>query len=393
MRRIDAFLAAASLALLSVVAACGGGGGIGGTGSPYGTMRVSLTDAPACGYEQVNVTVERVRVHQSSVAGDGDAGWQEITLPAPQRLNLLTLTNGVLAELGETLLPAGRYTQLRLVLAENSATAPFANSVVPEGGAEVALDTPSAQQSGLKINVGLDVPADKVLDVVLDFDACKSVVKRGNSGRYNLKPVLSATSFLSDAGLRVVGFVEPALGLPSTLVSVQQAGVPAKATIPAADGRFVLYPVPEGSYDLVITADGRATAVMTGVPVVTTAFTTLNSPAVPIAPPAAASAPQAVTGTVTPATAAMRALQTLSGGQTIEVAAAPVDADTGAFGFTLPVDAPVSTAYVANPTSFTWTPDAAVAGRYDIEASLGPDTQTQAIDVNAVVPPLTFVFP
>ena len=47
---------------------------------------------------------------------------------------------------GQTQLPAGKYTQLRLVLAANDATHPFANSVVPSGGSEVALTTPSGQQ-------------------------------------------------------------------------------------------------------------------------------------------------------------------------------------------------------------------------------------------------------
>jgi hypothetical protein len=44
------------------------------------------------------------------------------------------------------------------------------NSVVPTGGVETALNTPSGQQSGLKMNVDLTVEADKVADFVLDFD-------------------------------------------------------------------------------------------------------------------------------------------------------------------------------------------------------------------------------
>ena len=36
-----------------------------------------------------------------------------------QRIDLLDLTNGVLAELGQTPLPAGQYTQVRLVLRPN----------------------------------------------------------------------------------------------------------------------------------------------------------------------------------------------------------------------------------------------------------------------------------
>jgi len=83
------FLAAfALLTVLIAIASCGGGGGsagggggIGGTGSPstLGTVHFSLTDAPACGYDAVNITVEKVRVHMSSSAAEDDAGWSEVT--------------------------------------------------------------------------------------------------------------------------------------------------------------------------------------------------------------------------------------------------------------------------------------------------------------------------
>jgi hypothetical protein len=284
---------------------------------------------------------------------------------------------------------------MRLVLGENGSSAPFANAIVLEGETrEIALDTPSAQQSGLKLNVDLDVPADKILDAVIDFDACKSIVKRGNSGKYNLKPVISVTPVLSDAGLRVVGYVDPAIALATTSVSVQTAGVPVKATTPDKDtGQFVLYPVPAGTYDLVVTASGRTTAVMTGVPVTTTAFTHVSTQTVPIAPAAAASGVRSVSGTLTPATATVRALQTLTGGPTVQVQFPPVDADTGAFTFSLPIDAPGKTAYVANPTSITFASAAADTGLYTIEAQSGGAIKTQAIDVKNTVAPISFVFP
>jgi hypothetical protein len=372
-----------------LLAACGGGdgGGIGGTG----TMHVSMTDAPSCGYDQVNVTIDRVRVHQSSTAADTDGGWSEVVLSPARRVDLLTLQNGVLEDLGQTQLPAGKYTQLRLVLAPNDAANPLANSVVPTGGTETALTTPSGQQTGLKMNVDIDVAADKIADVVLDFDACKSVVKRGNSGQYNLKPVITVTPVLSDAGLRVIGYVDPALGTATTQVSVQTAGVPVKATAPDATGKFVLYPVPVGTYDLVVTANGRVNAVMTGVPVITTAFTTVNSAAIPISPPVATL--RSVTGTVTPATATVRALQPFTGGPTVEVAWGAVDATTGAFSFSLPIEAPVKTAYVANPATLTFTPDATAAGKYTLEAASAGVVKTVSINASAVVPPVTFTFP
>ena len=388
---------ASVLALLLTACGGGGGGGIGGSGSAAGTLSVKLTDAPACGYDEVNVTIERIRVHQSASAADGDSGWSEIVLNPARRVDLLTLSNGVIEELGETPLPSGRYTQLRLVLAANSAGNPLANSVLPSGGTETALDTPSAQQSGLKMNVNIDVPANRRIDVLLDFDACKSVVKRGNSGRYNLKPVVSVTPLLSDAGLRIVGWVDPSIALGSTLVSAQAGGVPVKATVPDASGRFVLYPVPVGSYSLVVQADGRVTAVMTGVPVTDTAFTVVNSASLPIDPAPAASAPRIVAGTVSAVPAEVRALQTLSGGPRIEVAWMPVDTDSGvgpgSFEFALSIDAPQRLAYVANPVSLPFAADVGAAGFYTLEATSGGVLRTLDIDALVAVPPVQFIFP
>ena len=249
-----------SILALAALTACGGGGG--GTGDPgvgtgssggsvgtgsgsatassVGTLRLSLTDSPACGYDNAWVTVEKVRVHASGTAGDGDAGWHEVTLSPALRVDLLTLTNGTLVPLGQTELPAGSYTQMRLVLAANDALHPYANAVTPTGGSLTPLTTPSAQQSGLKLNVHMTVPAGQVADFAIDFDACKSFVKAGKSGKILLKPVLAVLPILSPAGQRIQGWLDPSLPIAGTTVSVQSDGQTMRATPPLADGKFVL---------------------------------------------------------------------------------------------------------------------------------------------------------
>lgn len=385
-----------AVALLTT--ACGGGGGgISGTGASMGTLKLALTDAPACGFDAVNVTIEKVRVHQNAgVDDENDTGWVDVPITDVKRVDLLSLTNGVIEELGQTSLPAGKYTQLRLVLADNQG-APLANSVVPSGGAETALQTPSGQQSGLKINVDIDVAEGQTADFVLDFDACKSVVTAGNSGRYNLKPVLTAIPRLSDAGMRVIGYVGEAIATSGTTVSLQSDGKVVKATPPiVADGptkgQFVLYPVPTGHYDLVVTAAGRVTAVMTGVPVVADAFTQVNDQTLRIDPPA--STERAASGIVTPHDGTVRALQNLTGGPTIEVGWSSLDAGTGDFSLTLPVGAPVKTSYLPDRSALNFQADTAVAAQYTVEATASGMTKTQAADLrSADATGLDFVFP
>lgn len=380
---------AGSLAAAALLTACGGGGVAGpaasGDESGFGTLRLSLTDAPACGYREVFVTVERVRVHRSSSAEPDEAGWREVVLPAPQRVDLLELTNGTLLPLGQLELPAGTYTQMRLVLSPNTAAAPLANAVTPLGGATVALTTPSAARSGLKMNVSLQVPAGQVADVAIDSDACRSLVRAGKSGKVLLKPVLRVIPIVSPAGQRVVGHVDAALATGATTVSVQSAGVPVRATPPDATGRFVLYPVPPGRYDLVVSAPGRVNAVMTGVPVSEATTTLVGHINLRLDPPAALTS-QEVSGTVTVrgSTAdtggTVRALQTFTGGPTVEVGHATADDLTGAYALTLPAGAPVRAVYVAGATSFGFTPDDAAAGRYRLEAA-APGYAAQGLDV------------
>jgi hypothetical protein len=402
VKRLSNLVRTTAVLLTSLVLLSGCGGG---DDSSTGTLRLSITDQPACGYDNVFITVERVRVHQSEDAGDADSGWQQIVLDPARRIDLLTLTNGVLEELGQTALPAGKYTQMRLVLASNSAH-PMANSVVPTGSSEVELTTPSGQQTGLKMNVDITVEPDQVADFVIDFDACKSVVKAGSSGKYNLKPVVSVIPVLGDAGQRIVGYLDPATLGDTTLVSAQSGGEVIKATPPdASSGQFVLYPVPPGTYDLVFVSSGRATAVMTGVPVVTTAYTLVGSDSVRIALSGStthdASGTVMFNGSPVDTAATVRALQTPHNGPTVEVSSMPVDASTGAYGFTLPTGAPQMTAYSANPVAITFAADSAdpaltAAGKYTLEASIGGlASQTAAIDLSAsnVVTDFSFTAP
>jgi hypothetical protein len=186
----------------------------------------------------------------------------------------------------------------------------------------------------------------------------------------------------------------------STMVSAQSNGVVVKATVPdAMTGEFVLFPVPVGFYDLVIVSSDHATAVMTGVPVTTTEPTYVSSATVRIG--LAPSGMQNATGTVsiTPdpinTYATVRALQTLYNGPTVEVASMPVDTDSGAYGFALPVASPRLTSYLAvnplivsDPTvSVIFPVDSAdasltAAGEYTLEASVaGLTTQTAEINL------------
>src|SRR5262245_60667748 len=288
------------LLLTVFVAGCGSDGGGSGSGSSTqpGTLGVSVTDAPACGFEAVNVTVSKVRVHQSESASDNSAGWTDITVNPPRKINLLELNdptqpNFALERLGETPLEPGHYTQLRLVLDRNTGQS-SANSVVLENTtAEIALVTPSAVQSGIKLIHQFDVDSGQRVDLLLDFDACKSIVQTGN-GKYKLKPVIKVIPFVLNG---INGFIDKTLS--NVRVSAQQSGNIVRETgMNAQTGEFFLAHLDPGNYDVVITADSHATVVISGVPVSsTTSITTISTSGTPFTLPA--SGTQNINGTVT----------------------------------------------------------------------------------------------
>src|SRR5262245_50623841 len=364
------------LLLTVFIAGCGSDSGGSGSSSSSstqaGTVSVSMTDAPACGYDQVNVTVNKVRVHQSESASDDAAGWTEVTVNPPRKINLLDLNdptqpNFALETLGETPLEPGHYTQLRLVLDRNGQS--LANSVVLENTTtEIALVTPSAVHSGIKLIHQFDVGSGQRVDLLLDFDACKSIVKTG-SGKYILKPVIKVIPVVLNG---IEGFVDKTL--PNVRVSAQVNGEIVRATVlNTVTGKFFLarLAAPE-NYDVVITADGHATAVISGVPVTSstsiTAVSTSGAPIPVITPPTLeASATHSISGTVTlnPATddetVHVAAKQDLNSGPTVTVKSAVaivLDAalPIGDYGYTLtlPTEAPALGPY-ATPLPIVFT--------------------------------------
>lgn len=380
--------------LVVFVAGCGsdGDGGGGTTTAQPGTVSVSMTDAPACGFDEVNVTVSKVRVHQSDNASENAAGWADITLNPARKINLLDLndptqTNRALEFLGETPLEAGHYTQLRLVLVSNKSSSSPANSVVLSGQTtEIPLDTPSAVQSGIKLIHQFTVDSGQRVDLLLDFDACKSVVQTGN-GTYKLKPVIKVIPFAQNG---IEGFVDKTL--PNVSVSAQVNGDIVRATVPnTVTGKFFLAHLdptncPTTCYDVVITADGRATAVIAAVPVPSsTSITTVSTSGAPIPvvtpPTLEASAIHNISGTVTlnPATddetVVIAARQALNSGPTVTVKSQTANIVTGdppgdfVYNLTLPTAAPSLGPYSTPlPILFTQQP-ASVAGHYTVQAS------------------------
>ena len=231
-------------------------------------------------------------------------------------------------------------------------------------------------------------------DVVLDFDACKSIVRAGNSGSFNLKPVIAVVPRVA-AGIE--GHVAANLPLGGTTVAAQQDGVTIRSTTPDANGRFSIPFLPAGTYSIVVTAEGHATTVVTGV-VVADTMTVISGADAPIAPPVSSMADVTGTVSVTPEAdpavsgiplstvmtdAAVRAVQPLTGGEAIEVSSRPVDGVLGTYRLRVPVAPPMLAAYSAH-ARLAFAKDSAAAAGYAIEVVLPPSEALDVADDGAV---------
>lgn len=205
-----------------------------------GRLQVMLTDGPA-GYDAVYIDVQKVEVNVSSDSG-ASSGWQTVSVLRPGVYNLLKFSNGIDTLLASADLPAGKLSQMRLVLGSN-------NSVVIDGQS-YPLTTPSAQQSGLKFNIHSTLTAGIVYRLWIDFDANRSIVSAGNSGKYLLKPVIRTYS--EAIGGSIKGIVLPAAARPQVWATM---GADTLLALPdSSNGGYFFGGVSEGSWSLSIHA-------------------------------------------------------------------------------------------------------------------------------------------
>jgi len=225
-----------------VLAACGGGdsevvisfqsdNGVSDDDAGGGTLVLELSDAPADDCLAVYVTIDAVRVHQPG------GEWRLAAAPGTT-VNLLELAGGVREQLGASLLEAGRYTQMRLLLGETADSGinilserhPFANYVIDTDLEYHRLTIPSGESSGVKIVHPFVIASDRATELVLDFDAARSVVKAGKSGKWLLKPKIEVVA--TDGAAYLTGTVGGGDGAPLAAAAVSAQVVDPDAADP-----------------------------------------------------------------------------------------------------------------------------------------------------------------
>jgi hypothetical protein len=242
--------------LVSVLMVFGCSGGDSGSGQNdingqgTGTLALSLTDAPADGLQAVYITISSVKVCVATSevdngdnldAADDECRWEVID-ERNGTYNLLELVNGVTETLGVAELPAGAYHQMRLMIGtelDDDAESvkelnilgeehPYANYLIDRDGNAHSMKVPSGVQSGVKLVCEFEIDENMDTDLILDFDAHRSIVKAGKKDKYILKPAIKVINTKDMA--KLIGTVKDADAdehpIESVAVSAQRKGGP-----------------------------------------------------------------------------------------------------------------------------------------------------------------------
>lgn len=196
---------------------------------PY---KVRLTDAPGP-YSEVNIDIQNVEV-------TGENGETVMLNTTAGIYNLLDFTNGVNTLLATSVLTDAKVKQIRLILGTN-------NTIVLDG-VTYPLSTPSAEQSGLKLQVNQTLTADIDNTILIDFDANTSIVETG-SGTFKLKPVLR--TIVTEVSGTIYGSVTP-VGILANVSATSASNVVYTSSVDAS-GNFKILGLPSGSYTFTIT--------------------------------------------------------------------------------------------------------------------------------------------
>lgn len=194
--------------------------------------KVRMTDAPGP-YDEVNIDLQAVEV----IGSNG----QTITLNTTAGVyNLLELSNGISTQIAASELGDVKASQIRLLLGTNN--------TIKLNGISYPLSTPSADQSGLKINVTQTLLENVSNEILIDFDANTSVVETG-TGTYKLKPVLR--TIVAETAGNIKGNLTN-IGTKAVVTATSSSNVVYSSTVNAV-GQFQISGLPAGTYTFTVT--------------------------------------------------------------------------------------------------------------------------------------------
>ena len=208
----------------------------GKSSSTSSRLQIALTDGPDPSVKEVWVDIQQIEILMSDTTHPLILNGSH-----PGVYNLLDFSDGKDTLLADATIPPGTISQIRLILGDN-------NYIITRDDVKIPLKTPSAQESGLKVQVHQEVNGGILYRLTLDFDAGRSIVKAGNSGNYLLKPVLRIISLIPSGG-DIQGVVIPD-STRTFIFAIQGLDTIASTSSDTSSGKFLFKDIPAGNYSL-----------------------------------------------------------------------------------------------------------------------------------------------
>ncbi len=208
--------------------------------SPSDNLTIKIIDAPAA-FDQEVIVIRRIDLHKSGSAAELD--WRVIN-GSVTTYDLLKFRNGVSQVAVSTYVPPGSFDAIRLTLE---------GSYVWIGGKYILLDLPANVAGGFVISYPLTIADQNVYQLILDFDAYRSV-RQTSATTFELYPVVrvqDAAIAGSIAGAVIsADSLKPANCVVSSTVASDEVGT----TPDPGTGSFQLGALPEGTYSIKISS-------------------------------------------------------------------------------------------------------------------------------------------
>ncbi len=166
--------ALALVAVGLVVAGCIGGGS---GPTQYGSLKMSMVDAPESSIKQAEISITAVTAHHV------DEGWQTIeTFDPPLDIDLMEL-RFVEQILGETNVPVGYYNQIRIATTGDGTITHRDNST-----ADIFIPSAEFKVNLTSVEDGPFYVGDDGTWIVLDVNMARFVKRGGPQEKYNITP-------------------------------------------------------------------------------------------------------------------------------------------------------------------------------------------------------------
>lgn len=231
-----------------------------------GILSILLTDSPfpIDSVAEANVTINKIEGRQNQL--DSDNTPFLLLSERDHSYNLLTLQNGVTADLAQIEVPEGNYNLVRLYIS--------AASIKLKNGSVFDLTVPSGAQTGIKIFIEppIRVEGDLTTELLLDFDVSQSFVVQGNPeppdgiNGFHFKPVIRAANVSTSGTITGKVFDNSPLEISGAYIWIDQD--PIEYSGYSVNGEYTISGIPEGIYTVKVSMDGYNPASAEGVEVV-----------------------------------------------------------------------------------------------------------------------------